>query len=82
MLLGLGVAFHKLRFYSLGLSAAILAGYAVYAQLVLLDAFGNSCACISWFAGMSWTGVLAMNAFLLLTALTLFFITLKERRPP
>lgn len=83
VLLALGVPFRRLRAYALGLSVGILAGYTAYTQLVLLNAFGFSiCSCIGWFAGMSWTGIFIMNAILLVLVLTLFFITLKERRPP
>lgn len=82
VLLTLGVPFRKFRLYGLALSVAILAGYTIYTQVVLLDTFGSICACIGWFAGMSWTGIFIMNAILLVLVLTLFFITLKERRPP
>lgn len=81
-LLALGALLHRLRTYGLGLSVFLLASYTVYTQMVLLDMFGTICACIGWFDGMSWVGIFIMNALLLLTVLTLFFITLKERRPP
>lgn len=77
-----GVFHRKIRGYGLGLTTAILAGYTIYTQLVLLNTFGSICACIGWFAGMTWTGIFTMNTLLLVLVLTVLFITLKERRPP
>lgn len=83
LLLLVGLFHRKTRIYGLGLTTAILAGYTSYAQLALSDAFGFTiCTCIGWFEGLSWSGILVINSFLLLIAIVMLFITLKERRPP
>lgn len=79
-LLAFGVRYHRLRLYALGLATLLFAGYAVFAQLVLLDVLGNNCACIGWFTGMSWMQIFIINGILLFVTLLLFFIGLKERR--
>ncbi len=82
-LLSIGLFHWKTRAFGLGVTMAILAGYTSYSQLVLLNAFGfDTCACIGWLEGMSWTGIFIVNTFFLVMVISMLLIALKERRPP
>lgn len=79
----LGVWFGRLRGGALAAASLLLFVYAAYSRVVQIKQLVAvaPCACIGWWDGMSWSGLLRTNIVLLVVATLVWFgYTPKEER--
>lgn len=79
--LWVGILWHPLRPYALGVATLLFAVYIVYSELALLERLPRKpCACIGWWEGSTWPWLVGANALLLLITVTLLIKSILERR--